>query len=236
MRDLAKGARSRFARRLLLGAGILLLACAAPAVAETTAPHGQDSAALRRIVEAIQHHYQITDSFTANFVEEITPVGAPKRTREGMVYFRKPGRMRWEFKTPNEELVVSDGHTLYSYDPGLNQVVESPLSMALRAPGATEFLLGVGNIARDFAASMPAAAARDGLEHVRLVPRKGGDTIEVAVDPNSHDIRVIRLTDQLGDATEVRFSGIRNNVSLQDSLFLFQPPAGADIVRPAGPQ
>jgi outer membrane lipoprotein carrier protein len=218
---------------------VLLVALPARSGTETTAPsaaqRGAESPALRRIVGAIQRHYQTTESFSADFVEEITPVGAPKRTRNGVVYFQKPGRMRWEFMTPNKELVVSDGRTLYSYDPGLNQVVESPLSRALRAPGATEFLLGVGNLKRDFAASAPASAPKDGLEHVRLVPLKGGDAIEVAVDPKTSDIRTIRISDELGDLTEVHFSNIRNNVALQDSLFSFAPPAGSDVVRPAAP-
>lgn len=236
MRRLRIGVRGRFARGIAPLATIaLLLVSAAPcAAAAKVAARGGKTAALRRVVDAIQRHYQSTDSFAAKFVEQITPVGAPARTREGMVYFRKPGRMRWEFNTPNKELVVSDGSTLYSYDPGLNQVVEAPLKSALRAPGATEFLLGVGNIQRDFTVSEPAAPPRDGLEHVRLVPRKGGDTIEVAVDPKSGDVRSIRVIDQLGDITEVRFSEIRNNVTLQDSLFSFQTPAGADVVRPEG--
>lgn len=235
MKGLVAGARSRFARGLPVLAAAMLLACAAPcAAAETTVTAGGNAARLSKVVEAIQRHYQTTDSFAAKFVEQITPVGVPARTREGMVYFRKPGRMRWEFNTPNKELVVSDGSTLYSYDPGLNQVVEAPLKSALRAPGATEFLLGVGNIKRDFTVSEAAAPPHDGFEHVRLVPRKGGDTIEVAVDPKSGDIRSIRVIDQLGDITDVHFSDIRNNVSLQDSLFSFRVPAGADIVRPEG--
>jgi outer membrane lipoprotein carrier protein len=235
MRGLGKAERVRVALGFLLGAGLLMVGSAATCAGASSALHG-DAAEVGKTVDAIQHHYQTTDSFSAKFAEEISPVGAPKRTREGVVYFRKPGRMRWEFKTPNEELVVSDGQTLYSYDPGLNQVVESPLGRALRAPGATEFLLGVGSIKHDFTASALASAPNDGLLHVRLVPRHGGEAIEVAVDPNSHDIRSIRITDDLGDVTEVHFSDIRNNISLQDSLFSFQAPAGADIVRPAAPQ
>jgi outer membrane lipoprotein carrier protein len=235
MKGLATIERRRIGPGFLLGASLLLLGAAAPCAGASSAAHG-DAASVGKTVDAIQHHYQTTDSFSAKFVEDISPVGAPKRTRDGVVYFRKPGRMRWEFKTPNEELVVSDGHTLYSYDPGLNQVVESPLNRALRAPGATEFLLGVGNIKHDFVASAPAAKRSDGLDHVRLTPRQGGDAIEVGVDPASHDIRSIRISDELGDVTEVHFSEIRNNISLQDSLFSFEPPAGADIVRPNAPQ
>ncbi len=235
MTSLATIERGRIALRLFLGASLLLLGASAPCAGASSAAR-KDAASVGKTVDAIQHHYQTTDSFSAKFVEDISPVGAPKRTRDGVVYFRKPGRMRWEFKTPNEELVVSDGHTLYSYDPGLNQVVESSLNRALRAPGATEFLLGVGNIKHDFVASAPAAKPSDGLDHVRLVPRQGGDAIEVAVDPASHDIRSIRISDELGDVTEVHFSEIRNNISLQDSLFSFEPPAGADIVRPTAPQ
>jgi outer membrane lipoprotein carrier protein len=236
MRRVARCGCGRVADGMALALALAVLAVTLPCYAGTLAPNGgaaAQSASLRKTLDAIQHHYQTTSSFSAKFVEEITPVGAPMRTREGVVYFRKPGRMRWEFKTPAQELVVSDGETLYSYDPDLNQVVESPLSRALRAPGATEFLLGAGNIERDFSATVPASAPKDGLEHVRLAPRKGGDAIELAVDPTTHDIRVIRITDQLGDVTAVRFSEIRNNVALQDSLFTFTPPAGVDVVRPS---
>ena len=89
---------------------------------------------------------------------------------------------------PTRNCIVSDGQTVFSYDPGLNQVVETPLKDALQAPGAAEFLLGVGNIRKDFIASAPKSPPADGLTHVTLTPQQGGDTIELGIAPTSGDI------------------------------------------------
>ena len=147
---------------IVVAIAAITLAIPAAAIAETSvfASHAQPaSASLDATLDALQHHYETTRSFSAKFTEQIASVGAPVRTREGTVAFSKPGKMRWDFESPNKELLVSNGQTLFSYDPGLNQVVETPLKDALRAPGATEFLLGAGNIRKDFVASAPKVSA-----------------------------------------------------------------------------
>ncbi len=227
--------------RIAVAAAIAAITLAVPAVAiaETSvfANHAQSSGArLDATLDALQHHYETTRSFSAKFTEQIAPVGAPVRTREGTVAFSKPGRMRWDFESPNKELLVSNGQTLFSYDPGLNQVVETPLKDALRAPGATEFLLGAGNIRKDFIATTPSSPPTDGLTYVRLTPRQGGNTIELGIEPKSGDIRRLGITDQLGNKTSLEFSEVRDNVEITDSEFDFTPPAGADIVSPTLPR
>lgn len=226
--------------RIAIAAAIVAIALAVPpvAIAETSvfASHAQPaSASLDATLDALQHHYETTRSFKAKFTEQIASVGAPVRTREGTVAFSKPGKMRWDFESPNKELLVSNGQTLFSYDPGLNQVVETPLKDALRAPGATEFLLGAGNIRKDFIASAPKAPPSDGLTHLTLTPRQGGNTIELGIEPKSGDIRRLAITDQLGNKTSLEFTDQRDNVEITDSEFDFTPPAGADIVSPTLP-
>ena len=191
---------------------------------------------LNKVLDGLQRHYQTTNAYSAKFSEEIAAVGAPARARQGTFYFKKPGRMRWEFEAPARELILSDGENLYNYDPGLNQVLETPLEQALRAPGATEFLLGVGNLKRDFDATRPAAPPADGEVHVALKPKQGGYAIEVGIDPAKYAIRSLRLTDQLGDVTAIEFHEVNDTVDLKDSLFSFRPPPGADIVRSAPPR
>jgi outer membrane lipoprotein carrier protein len=211
----------------------IALAAAAPAFARTLPnPTRTTDSKLGATLDALQRHYEQTQSFSAQFTERVAPVGAPVRTREGTVSFRKPGRMRWDFAPPNKEVLVSDGKTVFSYDPGLNQVVETPLKDALRAPGATEFLLGAGNIRKDFIASAPKAAPTDGLTYVELKPRQGGNTIELGIEPKSGAIGRIKITDQLGNTTTLEFHDQRDNVKIADSEFEFTAPAGADIVAP----
>jgi outer membrane lipoprotein carrier protein len=216
---------------------VLLILAAAPARLETMAPAGASvSKDLKRVLDRLQKHYHDTTSFTAKFNEEIATVGAPKRQRQGTVSLRKPGRMRWEFETPEKQTIVSDGETLYSYDPDLNQVVETPLKQALKSSSATSFLLGIGNINRDFKAAFANPATPTGLVDLNLDAKTGGYKIEVGLDPKSYNLVTLTLTDQLGDVTRIDFSDIHDNVELPDSTFAFKTPPGADVVTaPASP-
>jgi outer membrane lipoprotein-sorting protein len=114
--------------------------------------------------------------------------------------------------------------------------VETPLKQALKSSSATSFLLGMGNINRDFKAAFAKSVASDGLVDLLLDSKAGGYRIEIGLDPKSYNLVTLRLTDQLGDVTKVDFSDIHNNVELPDSVFAFKAPAGADIVSaPATP-
>jgi outer membrane lipoprotein carrier protein len=196
-------------------------------VAHVSAPSNSD---LKQVLSRLQRHYRDTNSFSAKFNEVVTTVGAPKRERSGVVSFRKPGRMRWEFAAPEVQTIVSDGEMLYSYDPELNQVVQTPLKNAIKSSSATSFLLGMGNISRDFKAAFANSIASDGLVHLLLDSKGGGYKIEIGLDPKTYNLMTLTLTDQLGDVTKVDFTDIHNNVELPDSTFAFKTPAGADIV------
>ena len=223
--------------RVIVSVMAICLIAAAATRSETMAPAGAPvSKDLKQVLDRLQRHYHATNSFTAKFNEEIATVGAPKRNREGTVSFRKPGRMRWEFETPDKQTIVSDGETLYTYDPDLNQVVETPLKQALKSSSATSFLLGIGNINRDFKAAFAHPATPTGLVDLILDAKTGGYKIEVGLDPESYNLMTLTLTDQLGDVTKIGFSDIHDNVEMPDSMFAFKTPAGADVVTaPASP-
>jgi outer membrane lipoprotein carrier protein len=215
---------------------LVILAATTPARAETMVTVGASSKDLKQVLDRLQRHYHDTNSFTAKFSEEISTAGAPKRTRKGTVSFRKPGRMRWEFEEPDKETIVSDGETLYSYDPDLNQVLETPLRQALKSSSATSFLLGIGNINRDFKAAFASPPAPTGLVDLNLDAKTGGYKIEVGLDPKTYDLMTLTLTDQLGDVTKIDFTDVHDNVQMPDSTFAFKAPPGADIVTaPASP-
>lgn len=214
-----------------LGLGVICgprhLSCASAA----SNPVAQASATnLRSLVKGLQRHYQQTASFSAKFNETVTRVGAPPRERTGVVYYRKPGRIRFDFAEPQSETIVSDGTTLYDYDPGLNQVIEVPLQQAFTTQRAAALLLGVGSVEHDFTAATVANPPLDGLQHVSLTPKDGSDRIELGVDPKTSNIEWLGLTDALGNVTTFKFSEIERNLPLKSSLFVFTAPVGADIV------
>src|SRR6202044_4115580 len=94
--------------------------------------------------------------------------------------------MRWEFSDPEKQTIGSDGTTLYSYDPDLNQVVESPLKQALKSSSATSFLLGIGNINRDFKSAFAHPATPTGLVDLVLDAKSGGYVINVGLAPKAY--------------------------------------------------
>ena len=218
-------------------ATVAILAAAVPVHSDTIAASGPPvSKDLKPVLDRLQRHYRDTNSFSAKFNEEVTTVGAPVRKRQGTVSFRKPGRMRWDFDDPEKQTIVSDGETLYSYDPDLNQVVETPLKQALKSSSATSFLLGIGNINRDFKAAFAHPATPTGLIDLVLDAKTGGYKIEIGLDPKTYNLMTLTLIDQLGDVTRIAFSDIHDNVELPDSSFAFKAPPGADIVNaPASP-
>lgn len=204
------------------------------AIAAVIASTGSSS--LNALVERLQHHYQTTQSFEANFKETLMRPGMPPEVRAGKVYYEKPGRMRWDFGEPRPETIVSDGRTIYDYDPGLNQVVETPLKQAFKTQAAAAFILGAGNLRRDFNVAPLAGAPSDGLDHLLLTPRSGGETVALGIDPRTLNIASIVIADAMGNKTELIFTDLQRNVSLKPTLFRFAPPPGADIVSSQGTQ
>jgi outer membrane lipoprotein carrier protein len=222
--------------KAIVPAILMLLVASAPVRSETMAlADAFSSRDLGQVLDRLQRHYHDTNSFTAKFNEEVATVGAPKHTRQGTVSFRKPGRMRWEFGDPEKQTIVSDGSTVYSYEPDLNQVVETPLKQALKSSSATSFLLGIGNINRDFKARFVTPQTTGQIDLI-LDAKTGGYKIEIGLDRKTYNLMTLTLIDQLGDKTKIDFSDIHDNVDLPDSIFAFKAPPGADIVTaPASP-
>ena len=217
---------------------LMLAVAALIAIIGVAAPGGAGfdpvSPRLEAILTRVQNHYRETHSFHAKFTTEVSSPGGMKKTRSGIVYYLKPGRMRWEFAAPDSETIVSDGTIVYSYEPDLNQVIEAPMKQLLKSPSATTFLLGFGDLRRDFKASLISPEPADGLIHLALVPREGGNRSEVALDARTLNLVTLTLTDALGDKTSFYFTDWTNNPALADSLFKFEVPPGADIVRTPG--
>jgi outer membrane lipoprotein carrier protein len=195
---------------------------------------GSAPANLDILLDRLQQHYQVTRSFSAKFDETVTRAGAPPLQRSGVIYYEKPGKLRWEFEGSQPETIVSDGKTIYDYDPALNQVVETPLAQAFRSEAAAAFLLGAGNVKRDFKAEAIIAPNSSGLVHVALTPKQGGERIEAGIERKTYNIATLSIGDAMGNRTNLSFSNIELNRPLHASQFTFTPPDGTDIVSSGG--
>lgn len=213
----------------------LLLVAPATVSAQTPAyPAGPSSTAVAPpssgLVARVQEFYRKTTDFKASFRQEVR-VRSPKRTftRAGTVFFKRPDRMRWDYKTPDEVYYVSDGKVLWSYEVEEGVVwrldlKNSELLQALR------FLSGTADLDREFDATEgPRTAA--GLVPLKLVPRQPTtmfQSVTLFVDPATGETRGTEVLDPIGNVSHVKFE----NPSFQplpDSGFQFEPPEGVRV-------
>ena len=184
------------------------------------------------IVERLQKNYDATADFVADFRQE-TEVKTLNRSLKasGKVSFKRPGKMLWLYDEPKGQFVLADGKHLYFYQPDQNQVIKSPLKNAFRGDIPLSFLLGLGDIKKDFNATLKGS---EGNQHVlRLEPKGdagGYGEILMGLDKISADIVWVSVRDAANNLTTLRFSGMRKGVGLKDSLFQVQIPKGADVV------
>jgi outer membrane lipoprotein carrier protein len=210
---------------LLLG-GLLAAAPAARAAAENPCAGGR--------VARIQTVYQALQSFEAHFAQEDVQTDGRRVQAAGTVSYLKPGRMRWEYAPPNEQLLVTDGKTVWLYDPILDNVTVQALG-ELTQGTPLAFLLGVGNLEKDFACrgfTRPPPA--DGLDYVELVPRQPIPAlayIQLGAQPRTGRIASLRMVDAQGNLREVRFKDLRTDVHLSPQAFTFVVKPGMEVIR-----
>lgn len=192
------------------------------------------STSVAEIVDRLQKRYDTTSGFRADFVQtvESATLGQKVESR-GTVFFKKPGRMRWEFHEP-EQLVVADGTFFWLYQPQDKQVIRMPFQQAFRSQVPVSFLTGVGRLDRDFLPSLRGATER--TYRLRLTPRQEAEAtglLDLEVDAETFDILQATITDPLGNTTQVRFTNIDRTALPDDALFRFAVPPGVDVIEAA---
>ena len=191
-----------------------------------------DSNAAEAIVDRLQKNYDATADFVADFRQE-TEVKNLNRTLKasGKLSFKRPGKMLWLYEEPKGQFVLADGKHLYFYQPDQNQVIKSPLKNAFRGDIPLSFLLGLGNLKKDFNATLKASEEN---QHILLLQPKGEaggySEILVGVNKTTSDILWVSVRDAANNLTTLRFANMRKGVGVKDSAFEVQIPKGADVV------
>jgi outer membrane lipoprotein carrier protein len=184
------------------------------------------------VIDALQKSYDATSDFVADFQQE-TEVKSLNRSLKasGKVSFKRPGKMFWNYETPKGQFVLADGKHLFFFQPDQNQVIKSPLKNAFRGDIPLSFLLGLGNLKKDFSATLK--ATEDTHHVLRLNPKGeagGYNEILVGVSKATSDILWVSVRDAANNLTTLRFSGMKKGVGLKDGQFVAKIPDGADIV------
>ncbi len=192
------------------------------------------------VLKEIQSRYEKTSDFEASFIQEYVGKGMRQSTRgEGKVYFKKKGMMRWDYTVPNQKL-ISDGHTLWYYQPDEKQVLVSDVSSLLKEKTPLAFLAGEGNLSRDFNFLNLNESVSDKEDNyvIELAPKESMGTLSKLVltaDKRTYTILQTDVFDGLGNLTRTRFINIKTNVGVSPSLFQFVAPPGTEVIKMQGP-
>jgi outer membrane lipoprotein carrier protein len=183
---------------------------------------------------ALQQKYDKVKDFTADFTHTYEGgVLKKKSTEHGTVQIKKPGRMRWDYTSPDKKLFVADGKKVYSYIPADKQVIVNDMPADDAATTAVLFLAGKGNLTRDFTVSYASAAEAPDTWALRLDPRqkqRDYDWLIVVVDRKTLSIRTLTSADTDGGHSSFAFTNYRENTGLPDKVFEFKIPRGVDVI------
>ncbi len=207
---------------LVIGLSLLVIA---PAFANTP-----------ELVEKIQDRYQSISSFQGRFVQR-NYINQEQKPREaaGTIAYSRPGKMRWNYETPDEQLLVTDGNTLWLYDPLLENVTVQVLQEVTQGTPLS-FLLGAGDLTEEFTqrpVSQELTTVKDALV-VELVPSSGLgelDFIQLGVRPDTFDLQQIVLMDSQGNYRILEFQEMAYNLELDAQQFHFEITAGMEVIR-----
>jgi outer membrane lipoprotein carrier protein len=154
--------------------------------------------------------------------------GRRPQESSGTFAFARPGKFRWSYEKPVEQLIVGDGERVWVYDRDLNQVIVRRMDQAL---GASPAALLAGNDALEKNFDITDAGNADGLEYVEARPKSSESGFErVRIGFRDNLPRAMELTDSFGNVTTLTFGSFERNPALDAAQFRFAVPKGADVV------
>jgi len=191
------------------------------------------------IAQAVDEHYNHLHTLQAEFTEEYRGAGM-ERTEAGTVWLakggaKKPGKMRWEYRSPREKLFVSDGKDAWFYVPGDRQARKTQAQKLDDVRSPLAFLLGKSKLEKELqglslAPDVTPMAAGDVV--LRGVPQALAERVSEILLEVTPEHRIVRIViDEVdGSATEYRFSDQKEDLSIPESRFQFVPPVGTETV------
>jgi outer membrane lipoprotein carrier protein len=192
------------------------------------------SPSVHTIASAVDARYNHLQTLQTDFTEIYRGAGM-ERTESGTLWLKKPGKMRWQYRSPREKLFISDGKDAWFYVPGETQVRRTPVRQLddLRSPLA--FLLGKTKLEKQLSGLSTATDVVPlTVGNVMLggVPKAMADQVNrvlIEVTPAGWIDRII-LEGTDGSRTEFRFQGQTEDGKIDDKSFRFEMPPGVEVI------
>jgi outer membrane lipoprotein carrier protein len=203
-------------------------------LAATAVPTVHPAPDVQAIAQAVDDRYNRLHTLQAEFAEIYRGAGM-ERTESGTLWLKKPGKMRWEYRSPKEKLFLSDGKDAWFYLPGDRQVRRTPVRKLddLRSP--LGFLLGKTRLEKELqglSLAPDVLPLTPGDTVLRGLPKAMADRISQVILEITPDSRIARIVieEADGSVTEYRFSEQKQDVKIADQRFQFAPPPGVEVI------
>ncbi len=150
------------------------------------------------------------------------------RSAAGRLYLQKPGRFRWDYTEPSEQLILGDGRRIWFYDKDLSQANVRDMDSSLADTPAV-LLSGGGSVSSQFVVtSLPSS---ESLQWFQLIPKRADTDFQaVRIGFDHGELRKMLLADKLNQVTRLTFTNSHRNEKLSADLFSFTPPPGVDVI------
>lgn len=196
---------------------LLILLCLLPGLASAAA------------TDALKVFLTQTQTVKARFAQMVLDKNLkPLQQAQGVMQFSRPGKFRWDYQKPYEQVIVGDGSKLWIYDKDLNQVTVRKLDRALGSSPAA-LLAGSNDLERDFKLSN--IGTDKGLDWLEALPKSKETVFErVRMGFGKSGLEAMELRDQFGQTTVITFADVERNPRIAADVFRFTPPQGADVI------
>ncbi|HWR34636.1 MAG TPA: outer membrane lipoprotein chaperone LolA [Clostridia bacterium] len=213
---------------------LLAILCCGPLWLVATAMAQTSPADIQKLAEGVDKHYNNLTSMQADFAE-IYRGGGMARSESGVMWLKKPGKMRWEYRNPREKLFITDGKTAWFYVPGERQARRASVKRLDDMRSPLRYLLGRTKLMKEFeglSLAPDARPANQGNVMLRGVPKGMQDRVSQVLLEITPERRIARifLEELDGSTTEFRFLQQRENVQVADERFRFSPPRGIEVM------
>lgn len=189
------------------------------------------------IAQKIQATYAKTQTLRADFKQTTSSrMSGRERLGSGSVVLAKPGLMRWDYREPDQQVLVCDGQKISMYFSKEHQMMITPAKDYLENDVTYAFFTGKGDIKRDFVVAGP--EEEDIVEpkqtyELKLTPKQNHpqiDFINLWVDRGTFLLKRLKVTDKFGTVTDLVFTHVVTNQEVPGTLFHFTPPKGTEII------
>ncbi len=234
------GPRGRWLIVKVLAVTVMLLTLPTVFAADTSSKAESDKLE-RKVVDGLQKRYEKIETYKVKFHQTLSSPVFKKVIREasGVIYYSKPGKIRWEYKKPDERLYLVDGEFFWDYDPSAGQVLKVPLEDALAGDVPQGFLFGAGDIKKDFNVELIGKTTKGSTPGYRLklepkdkALKRAISDLELVVSPEKYRVIASSFTDAQGNINRYKFTDIKENPELKPELFAFKVPKGVKVMLP----